>query len=101
MISRLYKLLKFNKYFNFRHYGRLAGRVLVGNYSGKRKIAAFYPTTGIFSDYMRDVAADPIEILVLWGLIFGNAASLGNSNACAAGPGDETNGLFGSLRTVQ
>jgi hypothetical protein len=38
----------------------------------------------------------------LWGLQFGNGVSLGDSNALyvAAGPEDEKDGLFGSLRVA-
>ncbi len=36
----------------------------------------------------------------IWGMLFGNGVKLGDSNALyfAAGPADETEGLFGSLR---
>jgi hypothetical protein len=39
----------------------------------------------------------------IWGILFGNGESLGDTNALyfAAGPKDETDGVFGSLRPVK
>ena len=50
-------------------------------------------------DYLRDAQGHILSIDGLWGLQFGNGASLGAANALyfAAGPHDETQGLFGSL----
>jgi uncharacterized protein (TIGR03118 family) len=82
------------------NFGRLAGMVLVGNFGGAGRIAAFNDATGRFVDFMRDAAGEAIGIPGLWALQFGNGASLGDSDALyfAAGPEDETAGLFGALR---
>ena len=79
-------------------FGVFAGHLLVGNF-GNGTIAAFDPTTRAFVDVLRDDDGNPVVIEGLWGLQFGNGASLGESNRLyfAAGPEDETAGLFGSL----
>jgi len=43
-----------------------------------------------------------VVIEKIWGLLFGNGESLGDSNALyfAAGPNDEKDGVFGSLRAI-
>jgi uncharacterized protein (TIGR03118 family) len=82
------------------NFGRLSNMLLVGNFGGAGKIAAFNQSTGRFIDFVRDDAGEAVAITGLWGLIFGNGASLGDANALyfAAGPEDEAAGLFGSLR---
>lgn len=79
-------------------FGAYSGDLLVGNF-GDGTIVAFDPTTHRAIDYLRDAQGHVISIEGLWGLQFGNGASLGMSNALyfAAGPHDETQGLFGSL----
>jgi hypothetical protein len=44
-----------------------------------------------------------VAIPGLWGLLFGNGESLGDADALyfAAGPADEADGLFGSLRYAE
>ncbi len=76
--------------------------LLVGNFGGRGRIAAYDIGRGVFLGFLRDRLGRPIEIPGLWGLQFGNGASLGDRDALyfAAGPGDETQGLFGSLRPV-
>ncbi len=80
-------------------FGALSGTLLVGNF-GDGLIAAYDAKTHAFVDFMHDAKGKPIKIDKLWGLLFGNGASLGDSNALyfAAGPDDEKDGLFGSLR---
>ncbi len=82
--------------------GWLANMLLVGNFGGAGKIAAFNQTAGRFIDFMRDASANVIGLDGIWGLIFGNGVSLGDTNALyfAAGTEGETAGLFGSLRYV-
>ena len=82
-------------------FGALSGALLVSNF-GDGTIAAFDGRTRAFIDVMRDAKGKPIKIPQIWGLIFGNGASLGDANALyfAAGPEDEKDGLFGSLRPV-
>lgn len=80
-------------------FGALANTLLVGNF-GDGKIVAFDPATQAVKDMLRDEKGEPVVIDKLWGLIFGNGASLGDVNALyyAAGPNDEKDGVFGSLR---
>ena len=84
-------------------FGKLSNKLLVGNFGGKGRIAAYDIATGRFEDWVRDTAGKPVEIPGLWGLQFGNGASLGDSDALyfAAGPGEERQGLFGVLRQAQ
>jgi uncharacterized protein (TIGR03118 family) len=79
-------------------FGIYGGDLLVGNF-GDGTIVAFDPATHRAIDYLRDAQGHVISIDGLWGLQFGNGASLGKSNALyfAAGPHEETKGLFGSL----
>lgn len=81
-------------------FGPLSDTVLVANFAGAGRILAFDDTTGEFVDYLRDVDGNAVGIEGIWGLLFGNGESLGDSNALyfAAGPKDEVDGLFGSLR---
>jgi uncharacterized protein (TIGR03118 family) len=81
-------------------FGRMSGALLVGNFGGAGRIAAYDIASGNFIDYLLRPNGTRVEIVGLWGLQFGNGASLGDSDALyfAAGPGDETQGLFGSLR---
>jgi uncharacterized protein (TIGR03118 family) len=74
--------------------------LLVGNFGGHGRIAAYDIERGSFIGFLEDPAGRLIEIEGLWGLQFGNGASLGDVNALyyAAGPGDETQGVFGALR---
>jgi uncharacterized protein (TIGR03118 family) len=82
------------------NFGKLSGALLVGNFGGAGRICAFNAATGAYIDDMRDSNDKPVAIAGLWGLQFGNGESLGDSNALyfAAGPEDEADGLFGSLR---
>jgi uncharacterized protein (TIGR03118 family) len=83
------------------NFGTLSGMLLVSNF-GDGTIAAYNPNTRQFIDYMRDSEGNPIKIEKIWGILFGNGVSLGDSNALyfAAGPNDERDGLFGSLRPL-
>ncbi|MGH3940912.1 MAG: TIGR03118 family protein [Pseudonocardiaceae bacterium] len=81
-------------------FGTLGGKVLVGNFGGAGRIAAFDDATGGFVDYLRDQAGAPAGIDGLWNMLLGNGESLGDANALyfAAGPAEEKDGLFGALR---
>jgi uncharacterized protein (TIGR03118 family) len=83
------------------NFGPFSGALLVGNF-GDGRILTFHPTTGEFLGTLDDQSGKPIEIDGLWGLTFGNGATAGDRNALyfAAGPDDETHGLFGSIRFV-
>ncbi|MGH3912530.1 MAG: TIGR03118 family protein [Pseudonocardiaceae bacterium] len=82
------------------NFGSLSGTVLVGNFGGAGRIAAFDDATGRFIDYLRDEAGAPVGIDGLWNILFGNGESLGDADALyfAAGPAEEKDGLFGALR---
>jgi uncharacterized protein (TIGR03118 family) len=81
-------------------FGLFSNALLVGNFGGKGRIAAFDVERGVFLGFLAGDKGEPVAIEGLWGLQFGNGASLGDVNALyfAAGPGDETQGLFGALR---
>jgi uncharacterized protein (TIGR03118 family) len=82
-------------------FGIYGGKLLVGNF-GDGTIVAFDPATHRAIDYVRDDQGNIISIDGLWGLQFGNGASLGMANALyfAAGPHGETEGLFGRLQAA-
>jgi uncharacterized protein (TIGR03118 family) len=82
-------------------FGALSGHLLVSNF-GDGSIAAFDPVTREFVDLIRDDKGQVITIEGIWGLQFGNGVSLGEANRLyfAAGPEDETAGLFGHLAAV-
>ncbi|SCX83391.1 TIGR03118 family protein [Nitrosospira sp. Nsp13] len=82
-------------------FGIYSGDLLVGNF-GDGSIVAFDPATHTAIDYLRDAQGNIISIDGLWGLQFGNGASLGRADALyfAAGPRDETEGLFGKLEVA-
>ena len=82
------------------NFGLLSNMLLVGNFGGAGKIAAFNQSTGRFIDFVRNTDGEVIGLDGTWALMFGNGASLGDTNALyfAAGNEGETAGLFGSLR---
>jgi uncharacterized protein (TIGR03118 family) len=79
-------------------FGALSNHLLVGNF-GDGRILAYNMETGTYVDTLRDQKGDPIELDGLWGLAWGNGETLGYSNHLyfAAGPEQETQGLFGKL----
>ena len=80
-------------------FGPFSNDLLVGDFATGR-ILAFDPETGEFLGFMRGEDARPIAIEGLWGILFGNGVTVGDADTLyfAAGPDDETHGLFGSLR---
>ncbi len=78
-------------------FGRFADDVLIGNF-GDGRISAF-DQRGRFQGLLTNSAGTPIAIDGLWGLQFGNGQNAGNTNTLyfAAGPDNETHGLFGSI----
>jgi uncharacterized protein (TIGR03118 family) len=84
-------------------FGPMGGKVLVGNFGGAGRIAAFDDATGKFVDYLRDEQGAPIGIDGLWNILFGNGESLGDADTLyfAAGPADEKEALFGALRVAR
>jgi uncharacterized protein (TIGR03118 family) len=82
------------------NFGKFSGDLLVGNF-GDGRIHAFrsgedgWEAHGI----VKGTNHRPIEIDGLWGIAFGNGGTAGPTNTLffAAGPDDETHGLFGSI----
>jgi uncharacterized protein (TIGR03118 family) len=81
------------------HFGAFSNQLLVGNFSDGT-LVGFDTKTRKATDYLRDAKGQVVEIEGLWDLLFGNGQSLGDANALyfAAGPNEERDGLFGSLR---
>jgi uncharacterized protein (TIGR03118 family) len=79
-------------------FGEFSGALLVGNF-GDGRINAFDPTTGAYLGTLSQSPNHPLEIDGLWGLTFGNGTAAGNATTLyyAAGPEDETHGLFGKI----
>lgn len=82
------------------NFGMPAGTLLVGNFAGSGRIACYDLGANTFIDFLRLASGNYVRIPGLWGLQFGNGASLGDSNALyfAAGPGEEVQGVFGAIR---
>jgi uncharacterized protein (TIGR03118 family) len=83
------------------NFGPFSNQLIVGNFSDGT-LVGFDVATRRATEYVRDTKGNAIAIQGLWGLLFGNGVSLGDTNALyfAAGPEDEMAGLFGSLRHV-
>jgi uncharacterized protein (TIGR03118 family) len=79
----------------------VGGELLVGNF-GDGTINAFNLTTHASDGPLKNLGNSPIIIGGLWALTVGNGGQGGNPNRIyfTAGPGGETNGLFGSLTSV-
>lgn len=78
-------------------FGKHRGDLLVGNF-GSGTIMTF-GTDGQFHGLLEGTDHRPIVIEKLWGFTFGNGGRAGSPDRLffAAGPGNETHGLFGSL----
>jgi Ca2+-binding RTX toxin-like protein len=78
-------------------FGDFSGALLVGNF-GDGKINAFNATTGVQLGTLSQSPGRPLVIDGLWGLHFGNGtAGTTTSLYYAAGPDNETHGLFGKI----
>jgi uncharacterized protein (TIGR03118 family) len=79
---------------------RFGGHLLVGNF-GDGRINGFRPTSLGWEarGHLKDANSHPIVIDGLWGIGFGNNGGAGSDHVLyfAAGPDDETHGLFGSI----
>jgi uncharacterized protein (TIGR03118 family) len=79
---------------------RFGGHLLVGNF-GDGRINTFRPTSSGWEarGHLKDTSERPITIDGLWGIGFGNGGAAGPTNVLyfAAGPDDESHGLFGSI----
>jgi uncharacterized protein (TIGR03118 family) len=84
------------------NFGKLSNTLLAANF-GDGTISAYDLKTREFVDYLRGADGKPVVNEGIWGLLFGNGASLGDTNALyfAAGPEDEVDGVFGSLRVAK
>lgn len=83
-------------------FGAFTHNLLVGQF-GSGEIAAYDVATGAFlGEVLKEGGAEALVIEGLWALSFGNGASAGplNSLFFTAGPGDESQGLFGTLTAV-
>jgi uncharacterized protein (TIGR03118 family) len=82
------------------NFGRFSGDLLVGNF-GDGRIHAYRPTADGWEPHgvIKGIDHRPVTIDGLWGIGFGNGAAAGPTNTLffAAGPDDETEGLFGSI----
>jgi len=80
-------------------FGKLAHRLLVGNF-GDGRINAFDFPNGISEGPLKDTLGQPMTIDGLWGLKFANGGSSGRKNHLlfTAGIADESHGLFGFIR---
>ncbi len=79
-------------------FGEFSGDLLVGNF-GDGRINAYDLKTGERHGTLSSSPGHPIKIEGLWGLAFGNDGAAGPHNVLffAAGPDDESHGLFGSI----
>ena len=82
-------------------FGPFSNALLVGDFATGH-IGAFDAATGELLGELTGANGKPIAIEGLWGITFGNGLIAGDRNALyfAAGPANETHGLFGSLRFV-
>jgi uncharacterized protein (TIGR03118 family) len=80
-------------------FGDRGGTLWIGNF-GNGHIDAYDPITGRFIGKVRDAHGQAIVIDGLWALKVGNGGNGGDRNTLyfTAGPNDESDGLFGSLR---
>jgi uncharacterized protein (TIGR03118 family) len=81
------------------NFGAFSNTLLVSNF-GDGTVTAFNPIALQAIDYLRDSSGTPLKVEGIWGLLFGNGASLGDTDSLyfAAGPEDETDGIFGRFR---
>jgi uncharacterized protein (TIGR03118 family) len=80
------------------NFGSFSGDLLVGNF-GDGKINAFNPFTGKMEGTLSKADGTPIVIEGLWGIAFGNGVNAQPTNTLffAAGPADESHGLYGRI----
>lgn len=77
-------------------FGRLSGKILIGNF-GNGRIGAFN-NDGTFAGELDDASGNPLVIDGLWTLALGGGrGSSSDTLYFAAGPNGETNGLFGTI----
>ena len=79
-------------------FGSVAGALLVGNF-GDGKINAFDADSGVMQGTLAKADNTPIVIDGLWGIAFGNGLNAQPATTLyyAAGPADETHGVYGRI----
>ena len=79
-------------------FGRFSGNLLVGNF-GDGRINAFDLATFEPRGHLKTADHKPLKVDGLWGIGFGNGVGSGPTTTLyfAAGPDDESHGLFGSI----
>jgi len=86
-------------------FGKFSGHLLVGNFGDGQIHAYELLSNGHFEHrgYLKGEDQKPIEIDGLWAIAFGNGAAAGPTTTLffAAGPGDESHGLFGKIEVAQ
>ena len=82
-------------------FGQLGGDLLVGNF-GDGTISAFSLKTGTPAGQLQQANGTPLAIDGLWGIGAGQGGGMGSGSSLffAAGPDDESNGLFGRIDPV-
>jgi len=81
-------------------FGRFSGNLLVGNFGdGRINAYAWTGTSWEARGHLKTANRHPLSIDGLWGIGFGNGAGSGPVNTLyfAAGPAEESHGLFGSI----
>jgi uncharacterized protein (TIGR03118 family) len=83
-------------------FGRFSGNLLVGNFGdGRINAFAWTGTSWEARGHLKTANHHPLKVDGLWGIGFGNGAGSGPVTTLyfAAGPDDESHGLFGSITT--
>src|SRR5262249_28074603 len=82
-------------------FGQFSNDLLIGNF-GNGLISAFDPNTGAFQGFLQKSNGALLAISGLWGIAFGNGTNAGATNQLlfAAGPKDESHGLFGFIQVA-
>ena len=82
-------------------FGTMSNKLLIGNF-GDGRINAFSPTSGASLGPLRGSSGAAIHIDGLWGMQFGNGLAHQPVNTLffAAGPDDESHGLYGRLDLI-
>ena len=80
------------------NFGKFSGDLLIGNF-GDGTINAFDPSTGAYLGTLAKADGSAIMIDGLWGIAFGNGINSQPANTLffAAGPADETHGVYGRI----
>jgi uncharacterized protein (TIGR03118 family) len=81
-------------------FGRFSGNLLVGNFGdGRINAFAWTGTSWEARGHLKTANHHPLKVDGLWGIGFGNGAGSGPVTTLyfAAGPDDESHGLFGSI----